>query len=182
MLQAHPFPPHGVRAVSPPAVVHDQLLATPQPRAPGDALSTDQFEALALYIEGWSEADAAKIADATVDDYDFHDPLVGHFSKRTLAQYFALLRSRFADTSLLGEHHLGFMLRGPFSSCNEPRQRYWREAPCLGLSGTADIIVTSGGVAAEAVAYELNIACEVLRVHHGRSAPSPRADLGETAE
>ena len=33
---------------------------------------------VALLLVAWrAEADPAKIADATTDDYDFHDPLVG---------------------------------------------------------------------------------------------------------
>ncbi len=66
---------------------------------------------LARYLEGWTEADPAKIADATADDYDFHDPLVGHFSRRTLPQYFALLRSRFVIAGVAERSDLAFALR-----------------------------------------------------------------------
>ena len=38
------------------------------------------------YIEGWAEADPAKIAGATAEGCDLHDPLVGRFSKRALPQ------------------------------------------------------------------------------------------------
>jgi hypothetical protein len=38
----------------------------------------------ARYIEDWAEADPAKIAEAIGEDYDFLDPLVGRFSRRTL--------------------------------------------------------------------------------------------------
>lgn len=44
---------------------------------------------LAAYVDGWSEADPAKIALVTTESYDFHDPLVGHFSKWDLSEYFA---------------------------------------------------------------------------------------------
>ncbi len=72
---------------------------------------------LARYLEGWAEADPAKIADATAGDYDFYDPLVGHFSRCTLPQYFALLRSRFGIAGLAATRDLAFTLRGP---CQAP--------------------------------------------------------------
>jgi hypothetical protein len=40
---------------------------------------------------------------------------------------------------------------------------YWREAPHLGLTGHSEIVVTHRGIVSEAVAYDLNIACEMLR-------------------
>jgi hypothetical protein len=119
---------------------------------------------LACYIEGWAGADPAKIADATADDYDFHDPLVGRFSRRTLPQYFALLRSRFAAAGVAGTPDLAFTLRGPMTSASHAaRRQYWREAPLLGLTGLAEIAVRHGRVVAEEVAYDLNMACETLR-------------------
>ncbi|HWE16223.1 MAG TPA: hypothetical protein VG758_03425 [Hyphomicrobiaceae bacterium] len=119
---------------------------------------------LARYLEGWAEADPVKIADATADDYDFYDPLVGHFSRRTLPQYFALLRSRFAIAGVAGRGDLAFALRGPMSDpAHADRHQYWRDAPLLGLTGVSEIVVMHRGVAAEAVAYDLNIACETLR-------------------
>jgi len=119
---------------------------------------------LAHYLEGWAEADPAKIADATAEDYDFHDPLVGRFSRRTLPQYFALLRSRFGIAGVAATRDLAFTLRGPMSSASHAaRRQYWREAPLLGLTGLSEISVGHEGVAAEAVAYDLNLACETLR-------------------
>ena len=119
----------------------------------------------ARYLDGWAEADPAKITDATAEDYDFHDPLVGHFSRCTLPQYFALLRSRFGIVGVATRRDLAFTLRGPMSSAPQAarRQQYWREAPLLGLRGLSEIVVTHRGVVAEAVAYDLNIACETLR-------------------
>jgi hypothetical protein len=119
---------------------------------------------LARYIEGWAEADPAKIAEATAEDYNFLDPLVGRFSRRTLPQYFALLRSRFATVGVAEIRDLVFMLRGPMMGASHaPRRQYWREAPLLGLTGFADITVRRGWVVAEEVAYDLNMACETLR-------------------
>ena len=119
---------------------------------------------LARYLDGWADADPAKIADATADDYEFHDPLVGRYSKRTLLQYFELLHSRFAVAGVVRMRDLGFTLRGPMLGPSQGgRRRYWREAPNLGLTGLSEIMVTRRGVAAEAVAYDLNMACETLR-------------------
>jgi len=107
---------------------------------------------------------AAKIADATAEDYDFHDPLVGRFSRRTLPQYFELLRSRFGIAGVAATRDLAFTLRGPMSSpSHAARRQYWREAPLLGLTGVSQISVRHEGVAAETVAYDLNLACETLR-------------------
>jgi len=128
----------------------------------------------ASYIEGWAEADPAKIAEATAEDYEFLDPLVGRFSRRTLPQYFALLRSRFATTGVVETRDLAFMLRGPMTSAIlAVRLQYWREAPRLGLTGLAEVTVRHGRVAAEKVAYDLNLAWEILR---GRDAVNRHED------
>jgi hypothetical protein len=119
---------------------------------------------LGRYLEGWAEADPAKIAEATAQDYDFHDPLVGHFSRCTLPQYFALLRSRFGIAGVAATRDLAFTLRGPMSNASDPaRQQYWREAPLLGLTGLAEITVKQTYVTTESVTYDLNMACETLR-------------------
>jgi hypothetical protein len=119
---------------------------------------------LARYLEGWAEVDPAKIADATAENYDFYDPLVGCYSRRTLPQYFALLRSRFAAAGVARVQDLAFTLRGPMSGrFNAARRQYWREASQLGLTGISEISVTHRGVAAEAVAYDLNLATDTLQ-------------------
>jgi hypothetical protein len=131
---------------------------------------------LARYLEGWAEADPAKIADVTVENYDFYDPLVGRYSRRTLPQYFALLRSRFAVAGVGRVQDLAFTLRGPMLGPSHwARRQYWREAPHLGLTGVSEIMVTHRGVATEAVAYDLNMACETLLGWAHRAA-SCRAD------
>jgi hypothetical protein len=118
----------------------------------------------ACYLEGWAEADPAEIAGATADGYDFHDPLIGHFTRRTLPQYSALLRSRFAIAGVTRRRDLGFALRGPMASASHAAcHQYWPEAPLLGLTGVAEIAVRHGRVTAEAVAYDLNMACETQR-------------------
>src|SRR5262245_6966775 len=72
-------------------------------------------ELLAAYVKGWSEADPEKITAVTADDYDFHDPLVGRFSKHDLPHYFALLRVRFLVAAAPTRRDVGFRLPGPMS-------------------------------------------------------------------
>jgi hypothetical protein len=125
---------------------------------------------LMRYLEGWAAADTTMIVDATADGYDFHDPLVGHFSRRTLPQYFALLRSRFAAAGVARPQDLAFMLRGPMPGPRHAARRlYWREAPHLGLTGESEVLVTQRGIATEVVAYDLNMASEVLRGCHANA-------------
>ena len=119
---------------------------------------------LGLYLRGWSEADPAKIIDATADGYDFYDPLVGRFSRHTLAQYFALLRARFSVGRAVRWPELAFNLRGPMQNrSSEVSYQFWREAPMLGLTGASSIAMTPAGIVAETVTYDLNIACDWLR-------------------
>ena len=128
---------------------------------------------LARYLEGWAEADPAKIADATAEDYDFYDPLVGRYSGRTLPQYFALLRSRFAVAGVARMQDLAFKLRGPMlGPSHGARRQYWRKAPHLGLTGISEIMVTHRGVAAEAVAYDLNLATDTLQGSPTHGSPA----------
>jgi hypothetical protein len=119
---------------------------------------------LALYLRGWSEADPTKIIEATAEGYEFYDPFVGRFSRHTLTQYFALLRVRFSVGRVMRWPELAFNLRGPMQSrATEASYQYWREAPILGLTGASSIAMTHAGVVAEAVTYDLNIACDWLR-------------------
>jgi hypothetical protein len=123
-----------------------------------------EAEVLALYIAGWSEADPHKIADATAAEYVLDDAFVGRFSSHSLPKYFEILRSRFGATAPTAQKDLAFALRGPLDgSSGEPIRQYWREAPHLGLTGMTWIAVTPRGIAADTVAYDLNMACEILR-------------------
>jgi hypothetical protein len=65
------------------------------------------------------------------------------------------------------------------SASNAARRQYWREAPFLGLAGLAEITLREGWVTAEAVAYDLNIACETLR---GRGSTQPGMGITALAE
>jgi hypothetical protein len=123
-----------------------------------------EAEVLALYIAGWSEADPNKIADATTAEYVLDDAFVGRFSSRSLSKYFEILRSRFGATAPTAQQDLAFALRGPLDgSSGDPIRQYWREAPRLGLTGVTSITVTPRGIAADSVAYDHNMACEILR-------------------
>lgn len=79
---------------------------------------------LSHYLEGWAEADPAKVADATAEDYVFYDPLVGRYSKQTLPQYFALLRSRFVVAGAARSQDLAFTLRGPMLGPSHGARRH----------------------------------------------------------
>jgi hypothetical protein len=123
-----------------------------------------EAEVLALYIAGWSEADPDKIVDATAAEFVLDDAFLGRFSSHALPKYFEILRSRFGATAPTAQKDLAFALRGPMDgpSC-EPIRQFWREAPHLGLTGVTWIAVTPRGIVADSVAYDLNMACEILR-------------------
>jgi len=116
------------------------------------------------YLEGWAEANIGKIFAATTHGYCFDDPLVGQFSRWNFPAYFERLQERFACAGATGPQDLGFVIRGPI---DRPLQRgplkFFREAPRLGLTGITWITITERGVIAETTAYDLNLACDVLR-------------------
>lgn len=119
---------------------------------------------LLCYLEGWAETNPAKIAAAVAGDYRFHDPLVGVFTKWSLLRYFETLRTRSVCRGANSRRDLAFFLHGP---TDEPSLhgeiRFWREAPRLGLTGVTRIKICDAGVMAENVAYDLNLAADLLR-------------------
>jgi hypothetical protein len=118
---------------------------------------------LACYLEGWAEANPAKILDATDAGYCFHDPLVGFYSRRSLTEYFERLQARFACTGAISRRDLCFQLRGPMDRLSRHDElEFWREAPRIGLTGISQIKAGPRGVLAESVAYDLNLASDVL--------------------
>jgi hypothetical protein len=121
---------------------------------------SDQF--LLRYIEGWAEADAAKIAAAGSEGYSFHDPLVGSFDRDSLQDYFAILKQRVGfDSSCFPQR--GVCLEALATYWQAPLLRFWRSIPECGLSGTSDIEFSGARIRREVVCYELNIATEWLR-------------------
>ena len=124
-------------------------------------LVPDRF--LLRYIEGWAEADAAKIAAAGSQDYSFLDPLVGSFDRDSLQDYFAILRRRVGfDSSCFSQRKVCLQLF-PTPQWPAPHLRFWRSIPECGLSGTSDIEFSGALIRREAVCYEINIATEWLR-------------------
>lgn len=116
------------------------------------------------YVEGWAETDLDKILDATAPGYRFVDPLVGSFSGRSLYAYFDLLQERFSYGRAVSRCELAFFLRGPMErQSSSGGLQLWREAPRIGLTGVAEIEIGEQGVIAERVAYDPNLASDILR-------------------
>ena len=128
---------------------------------------------LARYLEGWAQADPAKIIAAVAPGYRFHDPLIGAFTQHSLPRYFDDLQARCARAGAILRQDLAFLLCGPM---DEPLMggdlAFWREAPRVGLTGIARIKFVAAGVIAEDVAYDLNLASDLLR----------QADVGQRDE
>jgi hypothetical protein len=114
------------------------------------------------YIEGWAQADLEKILDATAPSYRFTDPFVGSFDGCSLHRYFDLLQDRLSCTGAIRRRELAFFLRGPMKLRSHKELQFWREAPRIGLTGVAQIEIGERGVAAERVAYDLNLASDQL--------------------
>ena len=114
------------------------------------------------YIEGWAQADLDKILDATAPNYRFTDPFVGSFDGRSLHKYFDLLQDRLSCTGVISWRELAFFLQGPMKLRSHKELQFWREAPRIGLTGVTEIEIGERGVAAERVAYDLNLASDRL--------------------
>ncbi len=116
------------------------------------------------YLEGWAEVNPRKIFAATAHDYCFNDPLVGVFSRWSIPTYLAHLHARFARTKMISSQDLAVFIRGPMDGSQPGGPlKFAREAPWLGLTGVTVIAVGERGVVAETVAYDLNLASEILR-------------------
>ena len=115
------------------------------------------------YVEGWAQTDLEKILDATAPSYRFTDPLVGSFDGRSLHKYFDLLQDRLSRTGVISRRELAFVLQGPMKRRSHREFQFWREAPRIGLTGVAEIEIGERGVVAERVAYDLNLASDILR-------------------
>jgi hypothetical protein len=117
---------------------------------------------LDCYLEGWAEANLVKILAATSPGYRFYDPLVGNFSRWSLHEYFDRVQRKLARSGAVGPQELAFFLRGPMNERSNELQ-FWREAPRIGITGMAWIEIGRLGVSAEHVAYDLNMASDLLR-------------------
>jgi hypothetical protein len=115
------------------------------------------------YLQGWAETDLDKILDAIAPGYRFTDPFVGSFSGRSLHEYFDLLQERLSRAGAISRPELAFFLRGPMERRSHVRGvQFWREAPWIGLTGVAEIEIGERGVIAECVAYDGNLASDML--------------------
>jgi hypothetical protein len=114
------------------------------------------------YIEGWAQADLDKILDATAPGYRFTDPFVGSFDGRSLHKYFDLLQDRLSCTGAISRRELAFFLHSPMKLRSHKELQFLREAPRIGLSGVSEIEIGKRGVAAERVAYDPNLASDIL--------------------
>jgi hypothetical protein len=117
---------------------------------------------LDCYVEGWAETDFVKILAATAPDYGFHDPYVGSFSRWSLHEYFDRVCARLSRMGAISRADMAFVLRGPVDSRPEGLE-FWREAPRIGLTGISRIEVGERGVISDCVAYDLNLASDLLR-------------------
>ena len=134
------------------------------PASFGLQIEAAPWRSLMRYITGWAQADPAMIAGAAIDEYRFHDPLVGVFTGQRLSGYFEFLHAQFDCDGVRAQP--AFYLRGPMDGCTSGEFAFFREAPQLGLTGIARILVGTRGVIAESVAYDLNMATEMLRRPH----------------
>jgi hypothetical protein len=108
---------------------------------------------LDCYVEGWAETDP---------DYRLHDPYVGSFSRWSLHEYFDRVRAGLSRMGAVSRADMAFVLRGPVDTRAEGLE-FWREAPRIGLTGITRIKVGEHGVISERVAYDLNLASDLLR-------------------
>jgi hypothetical protein len=104
-----------------------------------------------------------KIFNAIGPSYRFSDPLVGSFTGRSLHNYFDILQERFSRIGTITKQDLAFFLRGPLQGASDTKLRFWREAPLIGLSGVTEIEIGERGIVAERVAYDGNLASDMLR-------------------
>jgi hypothetical protein len=122
------------------------------------------WQCLTRYITGWAQADPAMIAGAAIEGYRFHDPLVGVFTAQHLCRYFAFLHTQFGCKGVRAQPV--FHLHGPMDGSAQGEFTFFREAPQLGLTGIARVLLGPRGVIGETVAYDLNMATGMLRSPH----------------
>jgi hypothetical protein len=120
--------------------------------------------ALDRYLEGWAKIDLEQILDATTAGYCFRDPFVGTFSRRSLHKYFDILMHRCSRAGAVNRRDIAFELHGPMQGpSHHGGIWFWRGAPRIGLTGVTQIEVGEQGVIGESVAYEGNLASDMLR-------------------
>ena len=119
---------------------------------------------LERYLKGWAKADLEEILDGTAADYCFRDPFVGTFSRRSLHEYFDVLMNRCSRVGPVKRRDIAFEVHGPMEAPSYvPGLWFYREAPRIGLTGVTQIEVGEQGVFGESVAYDANMASDMLR-------------------
>jgi hypothetical protein len=162
-LQTHTHPFQGRNAPSYPASIGEAGLDVMQSLDRALDQKPTRTSLLDRYRKGWTEADPDQILEATAPGYRFYDPIVGYFSQASFHGYFHLLQDRLSRTGAISRHDIGFFLRGPLDHrFDTERLRFWREAPRIGLTGVTVIEVGDRGIIAEKVAYDQNLAFDVL--------------------
>jgi hypothetical protein len=149
-------------------VVSAHLHAIPVPRVAkfqqARETKASRTSPLDRYLEGWAKLDLEEIVDATAPGYCFRDPFVGTFSCWSLHEYFDVLMHRCSRAGAVTRRDIAFELRGPMEKQSHLGGIwFWREAPRIGLTGVTQIEVGDHGVIGESVAYEGNLACDMLR-------------------
>jgi hypothetical protein len=108
-------------------------------------------------LEGWAKLSLEEIIDATAAGYCFRDPFVGAFSRWFLHEYFNVLMHRCSRAGAVKLRDIAFELHSPIEGI-----WFWREAPRIGLTGVTLIEVGEQGVIGENIAYEGNLASDML--------------------
>ena len=98
------------------AYAADAVVGRIERRAPAYIEEATPACLLACYLEGWAEADPARIAAAAAPGYRFDDALVGTYAQRSLPQYFERLGERFPGAAAQS-------LRPSRASDRKPRAR-----------------------------------------------------------
>lgn len=112
-------------------------------------------EYLGLYAEGWTNGDASKILQATVDDYTFDDPNVGVISKSNFKDYLEDMKSAVKDLCN-GDLPKPFMELSEVVSDNNNENITawcWWAIPGTDIKGSGLIKATSQGVLTEVITY-----------------------------
>jgi len=145
---------------------HGQVI--PAPRVAkfrqARAQKASRTSLLDRYLEGWAKLDLDEIVDATAAGYCFRDPLVGTFSRWSLLEYFDGLMHACSRAGAIKRRDIAFELHGPIEGLSHLGGIwFWREAPRIGLTGVTQITVGEQGVIGESVAYDANLASDMLR-------------------
>ena len=74
-----------------------------------------------------------------------------------------LAKLDFSRAGAIGWRELAVFLHGPMKRQLHARGlQFWREAPRIGLAGLAEIEIGKRGVIAKRIAYDLNLASDML--------------------